>query len=136
MAECYEMAALRHWADSILLEKENRVANADHLFAFAAECAIKVALSQLPGFVNNGNLASHYLVHMDELWNRIQLQNLQRRFPALMATLKSENPFRDWSVNQRYEDGSAILPAVKDRHRDAARRILGAVGLTGIRQGD
>lgn len=136
MASSYQNAALRHWADSLLLDRENRIANADQLIAFAAECAIKVALSQLPGFLNDSALADQYLVHVDVLWDRIQLQALQRRFPILMAILKRENPFRDWSVSQRYEDDDAVLPGAKERHREAARRLLGAVGLTGIRQGD
>lgn len=136
MAESYENAALRHWEDSILLDRENRIANADHLFGFAAECAIKVALSQLPGFLNTGRLAPRYLVHMDELWDRIPLQGLQSRFRGLMMILKLDNPFRDWSVNQRYEDGSMVSPIAKDRHRDATKRLLGAVGLTGIRKGE
>jgi hypothetical protein len=35
-------AALRHWKDANVLENEDCVENADHLYGFAAECVIKI----------------------------------------------------------------------------------------------
>ena len=44
MTEAYDVAATRHFRDGQLLESEDRLSNADQLFGFAAECAIKAAL--------------------------------------------------------------------------------------------
>lgn len=139
MAENYILAAARHWADGMHLESDDRTdrtANADQLFGFAAECALKVALLQLPNCIENDRLTARYLEHVDVLWDRIPIQGVQRRFPALATVLSSlDNPFDRWSTDQRYEDGSAVTEAVLARHRSAAKRLLGAIGLTGVRQG-
>ena len=51
--ENYSSAAIRHWKDAELLERENRIENADHHYGFAAECAIKKVLIAYPAFSNN-----------------------------------------------------------------------------------
>ncbi len=134
MPENYSDAAARHWVDGLHLHGSRRVPNADQLFAFATECALKVALLQLPNCVENDRLTARYLEHVDVLWDRIPVQNLHRRFPTLVAVLKLENPFRNWSTGQRYEDDSAVTVAMLEQHREAAKRVLGAMGLTGVRQ--
>lgn len=52
----------------MLLEDNQRFANANQLVGFAAECAIKTALSELQSFAPNGALASCYRAHIDKLW--------------------------------------------------------------------
>lgn len=131
--ENYAEAALRHWKDAELLEKENCVENADHHYGFAAECAIKKVLATHPDFTNQGVLNSTYRKHINVLWNKVNLQNIQKIAPSLPATLKILNPFHDWDVEQRYFPNGTVDPAVMQRHKQAAKRLLGATGLSGVR---
>lgn len=68
MVEAFRESAARHWIDAMLLEDNQRFANANQLVGFAAECAIKTALSELQSFAPNGALASCYRAHIDKLW--------------------------------------------------------------------
>jgi hypothetical protein len=134
MSEAYDVAALRHWVDGNLLETSGRVPNADHLYGFAAECAIKSALATLLPAAATGQLERRYREHIDKLWALVLLQNIQRRFPALHAILRTPNAFHDWSTHHRYTDGSPVTPQMIARHRKASQRLLAAVGLGGVRR--
>ena len=50
MNENYSSAAKRHWNDGETLTKRERLDNADQLFGFSAECALKSALNSLGRF--------------------------------------------------------------------------------------
>lgn len=134
MPEDYAAAATRHFRDAALLEESRRVANADQLFGFAAECAIKRALVELPGFLAGGRLDPAYHKHVNQLWDCVPLQGIQRRYPTLMVLLKGlRQPFRDWSTDQRYGPDGVVTGEAIERHRKAAVRVLGSVGLYGTR---
>ncbi len=133
-AEDFSSAAFRHWQDAQLLERENRVENADQFYGFAAECAIKKALIELPAFIKAGLLDAPYKKHINELWDKVNLQSLHKRYPALLTILKDTNYFSDWCVEQRYyKDGVVSVESMK-KHQKMAKRLLGAVGLTGKRK--
>lgn len=135
MTEDYPGAATRHFRDGALLEESRRVANADQLFGFAAECGIKSALVELPGFVAGGRLSPSYHKHINELWDFVPLQGMQKRYRGLLAVLKGlHQPFADWSTDQRYEPDDVVTDGALERHRSAAKRILGSVGLSGARR--
>ena len=134
MPEDYAVAATRHFRDAALLEENRRVANADQLFGLAAECAIKRALVELPGFLAGGRLLPAYHKHVNHLWDSVQVQGIQRRYPKLVVLLKGlRQPFYDWSADQRYGPDDVVTGEAIDRHRQAAARILGSVGLNGTR---
>jgi hypothetical protein len=135
MPECFDVAAIRHFRDGGHLSELQSLENADQLFGFAAECAIKSALITLPGCVESGGLTDKYREHVGRLWDLAALQGLQRRYPGLFVILRElRRPFADWSTNQRYGPDGAITPEVLDRHREAARRVLGSVQLIGQRK--
>lgn len=135
MPECFDLAAIRHFRDGGLLSEQQSLDNADQLFGFAVECAIKSALVTLPGCLQGGGLAAKYREHINQLWKLAPLQGLQKRYPQLVATLRGlQQPFANWSTNQRYGPDGAITAEVLDQHRAAAKRILGSVGLTGQRR--
>lgn len=134
MPEAYGDAALRHWTDACLLEQNERLPNADQLCGLAAECAIKVAVSQLPSGSDGGKLTKLYREHVDVLWDRALTLSLGKRFPTLLTVLKSGRPFNDWSVGQRYEPDDAVGPEAARRHREAAKRLMGAMSLLGTRR--
>jgi hypothetical protein len=132
--ENYADAALRHWHDAQLLEEENRVENADHLYGFAAECAIKKVLAVLPVYSTAGMLEQTYKEHVNILWGRVNYQSLQKTYPALSALLKSTNPFSDWHVKQRYASDREISEVAMVLHKKSASRLLGSVNLNGVRR--
>jgi hypothetical protein len=136
MAEAYDDAAVRHWSDAEFCKSDQRHPNADQLYGFATECAIKHALGNIPVFLSGGALQKQYKRHIDELWDVISLQSIRKSASALAAlSHMSPSPFADWSVDQRYESGEAITLAIVEKHRKAASRVLGAVGLLGVRRG-
>ena len=117
-----------------MLEERRRVANADQLFGFAAECAIKSALVGFPGFLAGDTLAPAYRKHVDQLWGLVPMQDIARRYGGLVVVLKGlQQPFADWSTNQRYGADGVVTGEAMGRHRRAAVRVLGGVGLIGTR---
>jgi hypothetical protein len=135
MPECFDVAAVRHFRDGGILSERQSLDNADQLFGFAAECAIKSALVTLPGCVQQGELSNPFRhKHVKELWDLVPLLGLQRRYPGLLAVLRGlKQAFGDWSTDQRYGPDDTVTAEVLDRHREAAKRLLGSVGLTGQR---
>ena len=134
MPDDYAAAAVRHFVDGRLLEANSRIANADHLFGLAAECAIKSVLANFSSFLHGGVLASAYRKHVDELWMLVPLQGIQRRYGALVTVLRAlHGPFADWSTAQRYAADGVVTAEAIERHREAAKRVLGSVGLIGAR---
>ena len=133
--EDFSGAAARHFRDGALLEENRRISNADQLFGFAAECAIKSALVGLPGCTDSGALAQKYHEHIDKLWDLAQVHGIQKRFRTLAVVLRDlRQPFADWCTNQRYWPDRAVTEETLRHHRDAARRVIGSVGLSGTRR--
>lgn len=130
--ENYKAAALRHWIDATILETENSLGNADHLFGFAAECAIKTTLVKLPAFAKSGELQHEYKEHINTLWEKAKHHSIQKTHPKLAAILKTPNQFSDWNVNQRYFADGEISKAAMESHKRYARTLLGNVGILGI----
>lgn len=136
MPETYDKAAFRHWSDAEFCVGDQRHPNADQLYGFAAECAFKAALIKIPGCLSSGALQKKYREHVNELWEVIPVQSVHSSVPGLVPLLRTPaKPFADWSIDQRYESGEAISADRVKKHREAARRILGAVGLLGERRG-
>lgn len=133
MTVAFDESALRHWADAELLNAHDRVANADHHYGFAAECALKVALMTSPGrATDEEEVARRYKKHIDELWSLVRLQDwASKRYPTLASILRMSNPFEDWSVEQRYHSEAAVSRERMTRHSQAARRVMGALTLLG-----
>jgi len=133
--EEFGTAAMRHFRDGQLLYADRRISNADQLYGFAAECAIKSALVGLPACAPGGILANRYREHVDQLWDLVPLQAMQRRYGTLLAVLKGfRAPFADWSTDQRYGPDDAVTEAAATAHQSVARRVLGSVGLLGVRK--
>jgi hypothetical protein len=128
-------AAVRHFDDAKLLLKDARTANADQLFGFAAECALKSALVGLPAFRNGEELARRYWEHISQLWHLVLPSSVCRRHRALATVLTSlRGSFDDWSTSQRYAADGEIEAGAAQRHGDVAKRLLGSVGLLGRRR--
>ncbi len=126
-------AAERHWSDGEYLHTAGRLDNADQLFGFAAECAIKTAVIRLLSVEENSELPDRYRTHIDVLWDKISVQALSRNFPAVAALIKQTNPFSDWCVSQRYNTSGSVTAEAVQAHRKMAQRLLGAVQILGTR---
>lgn len=133
MSENYVEAALRHWRDAELLKTHSRVENADQLYGIAAECALKVVLLGMPGCSSNGVLRKAYKQHIDELWDKMPLQNVANRFPCLPTVLSQANPYQDWRIDQRYAADGSVNAKALENHRQFSKRLLGAAQLSGTR---
>lgn len=127
MDEVYDQAAVRHFVDAGILEERRRLANADQLYGLAAECAIKWVWSSLPNPMVQRS-------HINQIWGQLPLQQWQKRYPGLYRILKSSRPFDGWSVEQRYGRDDVVSETMLAGHREAAKRILGSVGLLGGRR--
>ncbi|HMV06827.1 MAG TPA: hypothetical protein PKA30_14920 [Accumulibacter sp.] len=127
LPEDYPAAARRHWRDAELLWSHQRQENADQLYGIAAECAVKAALSSLPGYSAQACLHDKYKLHIDKLWDQVHVHNMQKRFPGVSALLGLDPPpFGDWTIAQRYAADACLARDAVEAHRKAARRLLGA----------
>jgi hypothetical protein len=128
----FRHAARRHFADGEALRDERRFANADHLYGFAAECALKAILSmsgaeQIP----SGELEDkHFWVHVHVLWDEV-FAAVEGRAVRFLAPLSGYtlNPFANWHERQRYAaQESEPRGGVVEKHRQAARSCMTALG--------
>lgn len=93
---------------------------------------------KVPVCTEAGALRARYRTHIDALWDLVPLHNGVEKFArSLVPILRMKSkPFENWSADQRYDSGDDLSGSVVIQHRDAARRILGAVGLLGERGKD
>lgn len=131
----FSSAAGRHWHDGDHLHSVGRLDNADQLFGFAAECALKAAIVSLQSPTALGELPDHFRKHIDQLWNQVPAQSLSKAYPAISALIKQGNPYSDWHTRQRYDAPGSVALAAVARHRKMAQRLLGAAQILGIRAG-
>src|SRR3954453_24039370 len=103
MPDCFDVAAVRHFRDGNHLNDLQSLDNADQLYGFAAECAIKSALVTLHGCIQDGHLVKMYREHVDELGGLAALQSLQPLPARLLAVIKGiRQPFSGWSTVHLY----------------------------------
>ncbi|MGW0959411.1 hypothetical protein ACWD4K_10315 [Streptomyces gelaticus] len=143
--EHFASAAERHFHDGDYLRKGSRLPSADHLYGFAAECAVKslllrftdVTIGPLEGEGEEKPSAkprvrhpedSERIIefgHVNELVREIKLFASGRSGAPLHALLDSDlRVFKKWNVKYRYYDGRWAQAEVVDKRRDAAHRIL------------
>jgi hypothetical protein len=132
-------SAGRHKKDADLLHANSRWANADHLFGLSAECALKSVMQGLGMTLDpKGIPSAPYNVHVNKLWAGFQSFANSRSGAAYSAVLAgATNPFSNWDISQRYEQGSQVTQAVAEAHRngaDLAMQILNAAILDGVVQ--
>jgi hypothetical protein len=114
--EDYLDAHERHWEDAELLFRQQRLANADHLYGLSAECGLK-ALWLV--FVDTEVPASAR-VHLNHLWPRFVRGVRNRR---LSPGIPRQNPFADWRISQRYASRTHVAPQIVESHREGAQGV-------------
>ncbi len=131
----YDDAAQRHWKDANYLLGGTFLPNADQLFGLSAECALKTIMLALGMPMKNNKPENKKHGHINVFWDEfISFPNTrnQTQYPTFLAT---NNPFDQWRVDQRYENGSAITMQMVIKHQAAAqqaRNCLGQAVLDGL----
>jgi hypothetical protein len=126
MSVDFTSASRRHWSDAALLRENGRLGNADQLYGLSAECALKAVMVASGAQTSPaGDLVDRaHKVHVDALWAEyhvtVQGRTRQRYLTPLGGF--AENPFSEWSVEQRYYHDSALPGgAARIRHEKASR---------------
>lgn len=116
-ADAFAAAMVRHYRDGAHLFGQGRHVSADHLFGFAAECAIKSLLlrTQIATYSGSGKpqVGSQSLGHLPSLATTVLVGLTGRgalRTAQHVAALAQE--YADWSVFDRYEH-DAVQPVAR-----------------------
>ncbi len=121
----FKEAHRRHWVDAELLYSNERWGNADHLFGFSAECGLKAVMVHLGLGEDTPN--KKYRKHVKDLWTIFSKFANEGGGKEYLRELPSDEPFKDWSHNDRYSaSGFSDTEAVK-KHRagaDGIRRMV------------
>ncbi|MEV7772731.1 hypothetical protein [Kitasatospora sp. NPDC086791] len=131
----FQSAAQRHFRDADFLRKDSRLPTADHLYGFAAECAVKSLLLRLTEVTMSSSKphAPHpddpdriiEFGHINELIKDVAVLARGRTAGPLHSALDGDlRVFKKWHVKYRYFDGGYVKPEVVGERRDAAHRIL------------
>lgn len=136
----YACAAARHFEDAVYLHDDERLPTADHLFGFAAECAVKSLLlrfttevsmtdrkgrtSHKPWWTNPSNNKLEPLGHIADVLPAVSLLTHGRTGAELLQAMGRLSDFASWTEADRYTDGTAVEASVVDCRREAATLVL------------
>jgi hypothetical protein len=112
-------AAERYWQDALILDKQDRLASADHLYGICAECALKAVME----IVGSRPLPKKYFVHLPQIWEEFQCYQPPVG-PNAYGTRAMPNPLPDWSVHDRYGPSSVFDRARLQKHAYGAREAM------------
>lgn len=112
----------RHLKDAEYLYNDYRVANADQLYGYSAECGLK-CLMRIFGmpFDSAGKPPKEDRVHIDQLWARYE--TYRNGIGLAIYTLPQSNPFDNWNISDRYAHGSKFSQACVDQHKAGAEMV-------------
>lgn len=132
MTTDFHNAFYRHADDADFLLEHKRWANADHLYGFAAECALKAILIKQGIPSNDGDISDgKYKQHINKLWDKYS--SFMQKRNAYQIQLK--NPFLDWSIDQRYAHKDDIAEQTARNHCAAVasvKKIIKKAELDGV----
>ncbi len=112
----------RHWSDAEVLFANGRLANADHLYGFSAECGLKFVLQRL-GVLPPGRPPPKYRKHGNDIWRLFQDAVRGRDGARYLRHLPEGEPFADWHVNDRYAHRREFRQNTVALHREAALTV-------------
>lgn len=124
-------SALRHIADADLLESNNRLPNAGHLYGYVAECGLKALLIGL-GYPTDlegspAQMKPNFRVHINGLLAPATFMSLNlflngRAGAKYLALISGIGDFSDWRVEHRYYS-EAALPGSLAKWKAAAHEV-------------
>ena len=112
-------AHIRHWKDAEILSGCGRLANADQLYGFSAECGLKAVMEALGKPLLR--------IHVHDLWPEFKRSVRGRAAGRIRRQLPRGSPFADWSHHDRYAPTGYVQKGGVDQHRKAAlgvRRMI------------
>lgn len=115
----------RHLIDANALFSRHRYANADQLYGLAAECGIKqlmVGLGMPVDPVTGGPQNGNDKKHVDAIWTRYE-NFLSGKTAGANYGLPALNPFKNWSISDRYANQSHFTEAMVEAHRNGASQV-------------
>lgn len=123
MSEDFCNAAHRHFIDAQVLHTQSRLANADHLYGFAAECALKAVALGLGMPITEKAERTAFRKHIDKFWEHFVIfanNNQHVHYASQLAA----TPFDNWKADQRYLHESHISDPALETHKQAAERTM------------
>lgn len=115
----------RHWDDAELLFANSRWPNADQLYGFSVECALKAVMLALgmPVHPTTGSPVQRaHRKHVQELWPAFMTFATfakGRQGGRYLSLLPSSSPFANWSHHDRYAHRGNFLKTAVEQHRVA-----------------
>ena len=119
--EDYADAAQRHFDDAELLHLQTpcRLANASHLYGFAAECAMK---SIMLGAKSKGNTPR---VHLPALLKEFKNHSVAKGNAQLVNVVTNHvAKFSSWAVEQRYHNQTMFTVETVKNQAVGAKNLL------------
>lgn len=117
MADNFHKAANRHFDAADLLYREARTIEASHLYAYAAECALKAIARGQGKPLGNGHINDHILKPTGT--DLIGLYQARQRGHQGCPLPTRKAWFEGWTVNERYGDGASVEPHLAKHKTDA-----------------
>jgi hypothetical protein len=121
----YYNAFQRHLTDAECLYMASRLANADQLYAYSAECGLKCLMKQFGMPVDPATGAplneKKDRVHIKKIWGRFEMYSFGSG--ATGYVLPQLNPFDDWEISNRYANESNFSLTYVDPHREGAQTV-------------
>lgn len=120
-------AFTRHFNDAELLFNNQRLANASQLYGLATECALKALMIKF-GMPLRGSSPQDRIdkVHADGVWQRYESYR-SGHISGAAYVLTTQNPFSQWSVNQRYWKTSSITVQAVNTHQQGAKQVVNLI---------
>lgn len=98
------------------------------MYGFSAECGLKAVMKDVLGIpVDDPKEKEKYWKHMPVLWPMFRTFAQGHGGSGYLSQLPEENPFRDWSIGDRYAHRQHWKKASLAQHRHAARGVLDMV---------
>jgi hypothetical protein len=123
MPEDYQSAAIRHFEDAKALQSSGRIDNAGHLLGFAAECAIKLKITNLRPLSSapHGHFPDLLVAARKHLGARSNFSN--------MYDVLKGDAFRGWNVDRRYYKTGNTSKAELAMWLSTTNRLFATAGL-------
>jgi len=116
----------RHWQDAELLCKEERLANADHLYGLSAECGLKAIMQRL-GMEMHNNMPKDRddRKHINSLWDRYEsYRTTYTDGPRFSLPWQSDDiPFANWDISDRYANRNHFMEERLKKHQSGAKDV-------------
>ncbi len=115
----------RHWQDAEFLFRNGRWDNASQLHGFSAECGLKALMKNVVMQVDQQGkpVDPKYLKHIQGVWPLFRAFAAGRQSAKLLSYVSGNNPFVDWSQNDRYAGSTTFIQSAGVRHKRGAESV-------------